>query len=190
MLLRQQLPYRDVERVFWIWSDQPGRDRTPFNAPDVVDYRHSTTTLAGFAGLFAYSANLSDEAAAERVQGLRATADLFEVLRDNVGAAAANMFWLMRTGSDPMSLANSLATEVRRINPEEVASQIRPMDNYLVDALAPRRFSLTLMTAFAFAALALASRRATRSPTRRSRSASRWSRSSPARCQPRAWVDS
>src|SRR5262245_50649732 len=58
-VLLRQLPYRDVERVFWIWSDQPGRDRTPFNVPDFVEYRDSTRTLAGFAGFFSYSANLS-----------------------------------------------------------------------------------------------------------------------------------
>ena len=75
---------------------------------------------------------------------------------DNVGAAAANMFWLLRTTSDPMSLVTSLTREVRRIDPEVAASQIRPMDDYLSDAVAPRRFSLSLMAAFALAALALA----------------------------------
>ena len=45
---------------------------------------------------------------------------------------------------------------MRRIDPEVVASQIRPMDHYLSDAVAPRRFSLSLMAAFASAALALA----------------------------------
>ena len=75
---------------------------------------------------------------------------------DNVGAAAANMFWIVRTTGDPMNLATSLAREVRRIDPEVVAAQIRPMDHYLSDAVAPRRFSLSLMAAFALAALALA----------------------------------
>src|SRR6185436_15663038 len=75
---------------------------------------------------------------------------------DNVGAAAANMFWIVRGTGDPMNLAASLAREVRRIDPEVVASQIRPMDHYLSDAVAPRRFSLSLMAAFALAALALA----------------------------------
>ena len=75
---------------------------------------------------------------------------------DNVGAAAANMFWIVRTTGDPMNLATSLASEVRRIDPDVVASQIRPMDHYLSDAVAPRRFSLSLMAAFAVAALALA----------------------------------
>src|SRR5713226_4369757 len=66
---------------FWIWSDQPGRDRTPFNVPDFIDYRDSARTLSGFAGYFAYGANLNDEAAAERVQGLRTSGNFFEVLR-------------------------------------------------------------------------------------------------------------
>src|SRR6476660_3347 len=59
-VLLRQLPYRNVEQVYWIWSDQPGRDRTPFNVPDFIDYRDSVRGLSGFAGYFAYSANLSD----------------------------------------------------------------------------------------------------------------------------------
>ena len=130
-VLLRQLPYRDVERVFWIWSDQPGRDRTPFNVPDFVDYRDSTTTLTGFAGLFAYSANLSDEAAAERVQGLRATGDLFGVLgararlgrllqRDDEQPGAdhvvvlAEPFWIRRFGGDPAIVGRAI-----RLNSEE-----------------------------------------------------------------------
>src|SRR3954470_10369578 len=90
-VLLRQLPYRDVEQVFWIWSDQPGRDRTPFNVPDFIDYRDSTRTLSGLAGVFAYSADVSDEAAAERVQGLRATGNFFDVL-----AAGARIGRLLR----------------------------------------------------------------------------------------------
>src|SRR6266478_9621733 len=75
-VMLRQLPYRHVEEVFWIWSDQPGRDRTPFNVPDFIDYRDATRTLSGFAGFFSYSANLSDEAAAERIQGIQATGNL------------------------------------------------------------------------------------------------------------------
>ena len=84
-VLLRQLPYRNPERVFWIWSDQPGRDRTPFNVPDFIDYRDATRTLSGFAGFFSYSANLSDEAAAERVQGIRATGNFFEVVGASSG---------------------------------------------------------------------------------------------------------
>ena len=79
-VLLRQLPYRDVERVFWIWSDQAGRDRSPFNVPDFIDYRDGTRSLSGLAGFFAFSANLSDESETERVQGIRATGNFFEVL--------------------------------------------------------------------------------------------------------------
>jgi putative ABC transport system permease protein len=75
---------------------------------------------------------------------------------DNVGLAAANMFWIVRTGGDPATLAASLASAVRRVDADVVAAQIRPLDRYLSDAVAPRRFSLSLMAAFAVAALALA----------------------------------
>jgi putative ABC transport system permease protein len=130
-VLLRQLPYRNVERVFWIWSDQPGRDRTPFNVPDFIDYRDATRTLSGFAGFFSYSANLSDEAAAERVQGIRATGNLFEVLgagarigrllqpaderpgADHV-AVLTEPFWIRRFGGDTTMIGRAI-----RLNGEE-----------------------------------------------------------------------
>jgi predicted permease len=130
-VLLRQLPYRDVEQVFWIWSDQVGRDRSPFNVPDFVDYRDSTRTLAGFAGFFPYSANLTDEAAAERVQGIRATGNLFDVMgaRARIGrllqpsdeapdagpvVVLAEPFWVRRFGGDPAVVSRAI-----RLNGEE-----------------------------------------------------------------------
>ena len=79
-----------------------------------------------------------------------------QVHADNVASAAASMFWVVRTTSDPSNLATTLAAEVRRLDPEVAASQIRPMVSYLSDTVAPRRFSLSLMAGFAGAALLLA----------------------------------
>jgi predicted permease len=76
--------------------------------------------------------------------------------RDQVSGAASNMFWIVRTTGNPMSLATSLAREVRRVDADVAAAQIRPLDRYVSDAMASRRFSLSLMAAFALAALALA----------------------------------
>src|SRR5689334_2501801 len=45
-VLLRQLPYSNVEQMFWIWSDQPIRGQTPFNVPDFIDYRNSTKTLS------------------------------------------------------------------------------------------------------------------------------------------------
>src|SRR5262245_49583480 len=130
-VLMRQLPYRNVERVFWIWSDQPGRDQTPFNIPDFIDYRDSARALSGFAGFFAFSANLSDEAAAERVQGMRATGNLFDVLgaRARLGrllqpsdeqpgvdhvVVLAEPFWVRRFGADPRIVGRAI-----RLNGED-----------------------------------------------------------------------
>jgi len=130
-VLMRQLPYQDVEQVFWIWSDQSGRDRSPFNVPDFIDYRAATQTLSGLAGFFAYSANLSDEAAAERVQGIQATGNLFEVLgaRARIGrlleprderpgaervVVLADPFWVRRFGGDRDVLGRTI-----RLNGEE-----------------------------------------------------------------------
>jgi putative ABC transport system permease protein len=124
-VLLRQLPYQNVDRVFWIWSDQPGRDRTPFNVPDFIDYRDSTRTLDGLAGFFSYGASLSDEAAGERVQGLRATGNLFEVLgaRPRLGrlmqrgdeqpgqdhvVVLTDRFWARRFGSDGSIVGRSV----------------------------------------------------------------------------------
>jgi putative ABC transport system permease protein len=49
-----------------------------------------------------------------------------------------------------------LVREVRRVDPDVVASQIRPLEHNLTDALAPRRFSVSLMARFGAAALVLA----------------------------------
>src|SRR5262245_3163770 len=124
-VLLRQLPYRDPSRLFWIWSDQTGRDRAPFNVPDFVDYRDSVRSLSGLAGFFAYAANLSDEAAAERVQGIRATGNLLDVLGararsgrllqpgdERPGAepvvVLAEPFWTRRFGADPAIVGRAI----------------------------------------------------------------------------------
>ena len=149
-ILLRQLPYRDVERVFWVWSDQPGRDRSPFNVPDFIDYRDSTKALASYAGFFSFSANLSDESAAERVQGIRATGNLFDVLgatarlgrllrpadeqpgRDHV-VVLAEPFWRRRFGGDDAIIGrtirlNSEEYEVVGVAPTGLVMPVAPVD--------------------------------------------------------------
>src|SRR6185436_3899056 len=45
-----------------------------------IDYRDGARTLDGLAGFFTHGASLSDDAAGERLQGLRATGNFFDVL--------------------------------------------------------------------------------------------------------------
>lgn len=130
-VLLRELPYRDADRLYWIWSDHAGRDRAPFNIPDFIDYRNTARTLSGFAGYFAYSATVSDETSGERVQGIRATANLFEVLgarsrigrllqRDEDKAGSDRVvvltegFWTRRFGADPGIVGRTI-----RLNAED-----------------------------------------------------------------------
>ena len=79
-----------------------------------------------------------------------------QVHADNIGSAAGNMFWLLRTAGAPMALAPAVAQAVQRVDASVAASQIRPLESYVSDSLSPRRFTLVLMAAFAVTALALA----------------------------------
>src|SRR5262245_54936402 len=132
-VLLRQLPYRAADRVFWLWSDQAGRDRSPFNVPDFIDYRDATESLTGFAGFFAFSANLSDESAAERIQGLQATGNFFDVVgaharlgrllnRDDERADSDHVvvltepFWIRRFAADPAVVGTTI-----RLNGEPYA---------------------------------------------------------------------
>jgi hypothetical protein len=75
---------------------------------------------------------------------------------DNIATVAANMFWVVRTTGEAGALGNSFRREIRRLDAGVAAAQIRPMTSYLSASLAPRRFNVALMTAFAVAALAVA----------------------------------
>jgi ABC-type antimicrobial peptide transport system permease subunit len=79
-----------------------------------------------------------------------------QVHHDGVGLAAASMFWTVRTSGEPAALSNGFSREVRRIDPGIAASQVQPMAQYFSEALAPRRFSVSLVGIFAAAALTLA----------------------------------
>jgi putative ABC transport system permease protein len=52
-------------------------------------------------------------------------------------------------------LAGGVASMLRRINPEGAIGEVRTMDEYIGSSLAPQRFALTLMTAFAGLAVVL-----------------------------------
>ncbi len=149
-VLVRQLPFERAERVFWIWSDQPGRDRTPFNVPDFVDYRDRNRTLEGWAGYFPFNGNLSDEASAERVQGVRATTNLFTVLRARPAlgrllepdderpgrehvAVIAYSLWQRRFGGVPSILGQTIRLngepyEIAGVMPPDFVLPIRDVD--------------------------------------------------------------
>lgn len=64
--------------------------------------------------------------------------------------------WVLRTHDDPLALADTFHEQVRKVDAEVAASNVRSMDQYYSMTIAPRRFNLQLLSIFALAALALA----------------------------------
>ncbi len=62
----------------------------------------------------------------------------------------------IRTTGDPATAEGALRSALRTIDPEIALQEVRPMDDILGSSLAARRFAMTLISAFAFVALALA----------------------------------
>jgi putative ABC transport system permease protein len=64
---------------------------------------------------------------------------------------------LTRTDVEPSSLASAVRKEIAALNKDQAVFNVRTMDQIVSQSVAPRRFSMLLLTVFAFVALALAS---------------------------------
>jgi predicted permease len=64
---------------------------------------------------------------------------------------------LTRTEVGPLSLASAVRAEVTALNKDQAVFNVRTMEQAVARSVAPRRFSMLLLTVFAVAALALAS---------------------------------
>jgi predicted permease len=69
---------------------------------------------------------------------------------------ANNMYWVVRTEGAPLAVASIVRREVAAVDPAVPASFVRSMDQWMSGSMAPRRFNLQLVAAFAAAALLLA----------------------------------
>jgi putative ABC transport system permease protein len=64
---------------------------------------------------------------------------------------------LTRTEVDPLSMASAVRGQVAALNKDQAVFNVRTMEQAVERSVAPRRFSMLLLTVFAVAALALAS---------------------------------
>jgi putative ABC transport system permease protein len=63
---------------------------------------------------------------------------------------------VVRTSGDPLSVAEPLRRELQAIDPELPLGRVKPMEAYLGDSVATRRFTMLLIGAFAAVAVILA----------------------------------
>jgi len=85
------LPVRDPQRLVWMWNARVERDRAPFSALDLADYRGQNTVLESLAPFINWTANLTGSGDAERLEGIRVDPAFFDVLgvRPAIGRAIA-----------------------------------------------------------------------------------------------------
>src|SRR6476469_9383237 len=109
------LPVHDPERLVWMWNARVERDRAPFSALDLADYRDQNTVLVGLAPFINWTANLTGAGDAERLEGVRVDPAFFDLL--GVGTAhgrtiasgdgraqvavLTQRLWQRRFGADP-----------------------------------------------------------------------------------------
>jgi hypothetical protein len=62
----------------------------------------------------------------------------------------------MRTALEPEQMANALRAIVRSIDPQLPLAQVQSMERTVSDSEAPRRFNTVVISAFAIAAVLLA----------------------------------
>jgi putative ABC transport system permease protein len=79
-VLLRQLPFRDPQRLAILWMRVPGQDQTPFSLSDFLDYRDQNKSFEQIAAVANWSANLTGEGDAERVQGVKISANAFQLL--------------------------------------------------------------------------------------------------------------
>jgi putative ABC transport system permease protein len=124
-IVLRQLPFKDSERLVWVWSTRTDRDKAPFSVPDFLDERDQNQTLEHMSAFSDWSANLTGGGDSERIQGLRISANVFRMLGveavagralipedDNAGSApvvvVTHGLWKRRFGGDPGLVGRTL----------------------------------------------------------------------------------
>ena len=118
------LPFRDPDRLVWMYNARTERDRAPLSIPDLEDYRRDATTLEGLAPFTNWTANLTGNGDAERLEGVRVAGNFFDLLgsqpalgrtlapddeeRDTRAAVITAGLWQRRFGGDASAIGSAV----------------------------------------------------------------------------------
>jgi putative ABC transport system permease protein len=124
-VLLRPLPFKDPDRLYWLWTRHTSTDRYPLQLPEFCDYRDQNKTLESVAGFANWNPNLTGDGPAERLTGLRVSGGLFETLGTHAAvgrtlapaddtpghekvAVLTHGLWQRRFGGDPAVVGRPL----------------------------------------------------------------------------------
>ena len=79
-----------------------------------------------------------------------------QVHADNVGSLTNSYYCVVRSHLDSRAIETAVLSELQKIDRDAASSKIKPLESYVSDSIAPRRFSLRLLTIFSVVSLLLA----------------------------------
>lgn len=80
-----------------------------------------------------------------------------QIPEENVSLLINNMNWVIRTSTEPLTLATAVRREIQSVNASVATSNTKSMEQFVSSSLAPSRFNLFFLAVFAIVALILAS---------------------------------
>jgi len=124
-ILLRQLPFRQPDQLMWVSLRRSDPGKRPFNLPDFLDFRDQNRSLDGIAAFANWNVTLTDRGDPERLQGLRISANAFQMLgveaavgralvpaEDTPGrqhvVVVSHGLWQRRFGADPRLVGRTL----------------------------------------------------------------------------------
>jgi predicted permease len=155
-VLLRALPFRDPERLVWIWSSRTDRDRAFFSLPNFEDVRARSTRLDAMVGLGTWGVNVTGAGPPVRLTGIKASGELGRLLGispvlgrmlepsdDEPGRPAVvvigHRIWTERFGRSPSVLGATLTLDGVPTTVVGVLPESFTLPNLSTEILAPLR---------------------------------------------------
>jgi predicted permease len=143
-LMLKPLPYQEPERIVELYTSatKAGLDRMPANVPFYMDYSQNATSYESLGLWGFFYGLLGENDSVSRIAGVRATAEIFDILRLQPAHGAFFTKEHNRPGNDKVVvLTRSYWQTQYQERPEVVGQEIRIDDEaYRVIGVAPREF--------------------------------------------------